>query len=125
MDDSDLKLETTVSTAKEYSEYVRCFKDYMDSDFCQFCTHHYVSHIGTTKQPHFFKHVEEYDDRKFLHKRKEDGIYLTKMVVDDYDVLKNLFCEQCAKELETEQVLCYRKRYGVGEIIGDVECISL
>ena len=123
---TDIKLETAPSTPKEYAEYVRCFKTFMDDDLCRFCSHHFSSHLGTVKQPHFFKHVEEYDDRKFLYKRKEDGLYLTKMVVNFNEELKTLFCEKCAKDLGTEQVLCYRNNtYGVGEIVGEEKCLLI
>ena len=116
---SDLTLKEEYITEADYQRFVSCFKRFMKGNDCKYCNHHYNTHVGATTQPHFFKHVEANDDQRFLHRRKSDDTYLTKMVVSRNYELKKLFCGKCAKDIGTEQILCYFMRYGVGEVIGD------
>ena len=91
---------------------------------CRFCPHDRTDHMTSSGQPHFYRPATEEErknpyERLYRHKLSEGGSVLVKRVIVSQKLeLITAFCKACAKELNTDQVLCFQRTLAKGEMIG-------
>ena len=86
-----------------WERFKRAFEREMGSEECRFCGCHVNKHIGKSSVPRIL--IPSGD--KWMEKRAGN----TTMV-------ERLFCGECAKALNTRQVCCYKRDWGIGEFVG-------
>ena len=91
---------------------------------CRFCPHDHTVHMTSSSQPHFYRPATE-EERKnpyeklYRHDLPEGGSVLVKRVIVSQKLeLVAAFCQTCAKELNTGQVLCFQRTLAKGEVVG-------
>lgn len=89
---------------------------------CRFCGHHISEHVMNSHPPHYYEPLRISDldmSMPQLARHPEDSAALLKRVTVAEDAeIEFLFCSACADAKGTDQSLCYRRRLGVGEIVG-------
>ena len=91
---------------------------------CRFCPHNHTAHMTSSGQPHFYRLATE-EERKNPYKRlyrhnlpDGDSVLVKRVIVAQKPELIAAFCKACAKELNTDQVLCFQRTLAKGEVIG-------
>ena len=91
---------------------------------CRYCEHDGSRHVVSLGQPHFFRPAtddELLDSKKRLYKYEPAGgdtHLVTRVTVARHVEIIFAFCEACAEGLGAEQVMCYQRTVGVGEVVG-------
>ena len=95
------------------------------SSKCRFCGHLISEHVMNSFAPHYYQPLSISDLDQGLPKLArhpaDPAALLRRVVVDEAAEIEFLFCPACASEKGTRQSLCYRRRIGVGEVVGDPE----
>ncbi len=95
-----------------------------DGRTCLFCPHDNTTHLCSSGQPHFYRTAtatEERDPsvRLYRYRLPEGGSTLVRrMVVANRAELIAAYCVACAREIGTDQVVCYQRNLAVGEVTG-------
>ena len=95
-----------------------------DGDRCRFCSHGASDHLTSSGQPHFYRPAAEQDWRcsneKLYRHELEDGseVLVKRVVVASRAELLTAFCTACAREKDTDQVLCFQRTLAKGEVVG-------
>ena len=91
---------------------------------CPFCGHPRQAHMMSSGQPHFYRPAtpkEQSSARGKLYRHKRPGkdvIMVKRVLVGKEAEIITAFCGTCAKEKNTDQVLCYHRTLAVGEVVG-------
>ena len=91
---------------------------------CRYCPHSRKDHFTSSGQPHFYHPATEEEIRKrsiklYVHHLPEGGyVMLKRITVSNKAELITAFCKACAKDKDTNQVLCYQRSLAKGEIVG-------
>ena len=92
-----------------------------DGDRCRFCPHGASDHLTSSGQPHFYRPATEEDwsnpGEKLYRHELEDGseVLVKRVTVANRAELLTAFCTACAKEKDTDQVLCFQRTLAKGE----------
>ncbi len=95
-----------------------------DGDKCRFCPHGAADHLTSSRQPHFYRLATEAERRDpfeklYRHDLPEGGSVLVKrIVVANRAELLTAFCQTCAADKDTSQVLCFVRTLAKGEVVG-------
>ena len=95
-----------------------------DGDTCRFCPHGAADHLTSSGQPHFYQPAAEQDwrnsnEKLYRHELADGSEVLVKRVtVASRAELLTAFCVQCAKDKQTDQVLCFQRTLAKGEVVG-------
>ena len=91
---------------------------------CRFCPHDHTVHMASSVQPHFYRPATE-EERKNPYKKlyrhdlpDGDSVMVKRVIVAQKPELVTVFCQTCAKEMNTDQVLCFQRTLAMGEVIG-------
>ena len=91
---------------------------------CRFCPHDHTTHLTSSAQPHFYRLATE-EERKnpyeklYRHHLSEGcSVLVKRVIVAQKPELVTVFCQTCAKEMNTDQVLCFQRTLAMGEVIG-------
>ena len=91
---------------------------------CRFCPHDHTEHWTSSAQPHFYRPATE-EERKnpyeklYRHNLSKDcSVLVKRVIVARKPELVAAFCQACAKELNTDQVLCFQRTLAKGEVVG-------
>ena len=94
------------------------------SESCPFCKHPMGEHLCSSGQPHFYRpatpgELQEPRQKLYRHEQ-EDGNFITvrRIMVAKKAELITAFCTTCARELDTQQALCYQRTLAKGEVVG-------
>ncbi len=96
----------------------------LDGDTCRFCPHPAADHLTSSAQPHFYRPATESDwgnlnERLYRHELADGTDVLVKRItVATRAELLTAFCTQCAKDKQTDQVLCFQGTLAKGEVVG-------
>ena len=99
---------------------------------CRFCPHNYAAHMASSAQPHFFKLATEEEllnpyEKLYRHDLvsstgqalpEGESVLVKRVIVAKKPELITAFCKTCAKEMNTDQVLCFQRTLAKGEVIG-------
>ncbi len=98
-----------------------------DGKRCRFCAHEGTEHLCSSAQPHFYRPATDEETRDpfeklYRHDLPEGGSVLVKrIVVAKQAELLTTFCQTCAEEKDTAQILCYQRTLAKGEVVGLVQ----
>ncbi len=107
-----------------------------DGDTCRFCPHPAADHLTSSAQPHYYRPATEAERRDAFEKLyRHDAVSSTGQALPDGDSvlvkrvtvanraeLLTAFCQTCAAEKDTSQVLCYQRTLAKGEVVGLKTC---
>ena len=83
--------------------------------------HDRSAHVWSSAQPHFYRPAtpqEERDPTVKLYRGKNHGEVLRRVAVTNAAEVVVVFCQTCADQKATLQVVCFQRTLAVGEIIG-------
>ena len=95
-----------------------------DGSTCRFCPHDHTQHLTSSGQPHYYRPATDEERRdpfeKLYTHELPDGnqVLVKRMIVSRKAELITAFCTECARELDTQQVLCYQRTLAKGEVVG-------
>ena len=95
-----------------------------DGAKCRFCEHDHTTHLTSSAQPHFYRPAtaeERCDPFEKLYRHElEDGTeaLVKRVTVASRAELLTAFCTACAKDKQTDQVLCFQRTLARGEVVG-------
>ena len=95
-----------------------------DGDTCRFCPHGAADHLTSSRQPHFYRPATEAERRDPFEKlyrhdlENGDSVLVKRVAVGKRAELLTVFCETCAADMETSQVMCYQRTLAMGEVVG-------
>ena len=95
-----------------------------DGRKCRYCKHDNTSHLTSSGQPHFYRPATQEEarariERLYVHNFPDGrSILLKRIAVANQAEIITAYCKQCAKDKETDQVLCYQRTLAKGEIVG-------
>ena len=95
-----------------------------DGQTCRFCPHPASEHLTSSGQPHFYRPATESERRDpfeklYTHDLSSGDVVLVKRVtVSKRAELLTAFCKACAREKETDQVMCFQRTLAKGEVVG-------
>ena len=95
-----------------------------DGDTCRFCPHGASDHLTSSGQPHIYRPATEADWRnsneKLYRHELADGteVLVKRITVASRAELLTAFCTACAKDKDTDQVLCFQRTLAKGEVVG-------
>ena len=95
-----------------------------DGDTCRFCPHGASDHLTSSGQPHFYRPAAEQDWRnsneKLYRHELADGseVLVKRITVASRAELLTAFCTACARDKQTDQVLCFQRTLAKGEVVG-------
>ncbi len=91
---------------------------------CRFCPHDHTVHLTSSAQPHFYRPATEEElqnpyEKLYCHDLPEgDSVLVKRVMVSQKPELITAFCQACAKEMNTGQVLCFQRTLAKGEVVG-------
>ena len=91
---------------------------------CRFCPHTADDHLCSSGQPHFFRPATKQElqnpyEKLYRHDLPDGNSVLVKrVIVAQKPELITAFCQACAEELQTSQVLCFQRTRAKGEVVG-------
>ena len=85
---------------------------------CRFCGHGAEVHKAWSGQPFFWRPAEFAERGKRILRYAARDWALKRQMVDRRVDMIELFCERCAGDMRTDQVLCFQRRHGRGEVVG-------
>ncbi len=90
-----------------------------DGVHCRYCKHDGARHLVSSAQPHFYRRATagELANPSVTLYRHGSVLVRRQPVTRDAELVV-AFCTACAESLGTEQVLCYQRTLGIGEVIG-------
>ena len=95
-----------------------------DGNTCRFCPHGAADHLTSSAQPHFYRPTTEAERQNpfetlYRHDLENgDSVLVKRVVISKRAELLAVFCETCAADMETSQVMCYQRTLAVGEVVG-------
>ena len=94
-------------------------------NICIFCGHSGNEHLMSSGQPHFFRPATKAEIRDganiyyhYLDEKKNTYLYVRKILVAAKPELITCYCQQCAREKDTDQVMCFQRTLAKGELVG-------
>ena len=99
---------------------------------CRFCPHNAADHLCSSGQPHYFRpatreelqnpyeKLYRYDLASSTGQTLPEGesVLVKRVIVAQKPELITAFCQACAKEMNTSQVLCFQRTLANGEVVG-------
>ena len=99
-----------------------------DGDQCPFCSHGAADHLTSSGQPHYYRPATEAERRDLRQKLYRhdlpdgDSVLVKRITVANRAELLTAFCQTCAAEKGTSQVLCFQRTLARGEVVGLKTC---
>lgn len=116
---SDLRIRNKLSPASQHA-----WARYAINDLCRFCRHPIGTHLLVAYRPHFYLEAPV-DAGSRVGKKprvyrgyKDDGTvtYVVRRNVVQHAELHEVYCDACAQDKETAQVVCFLSSFNNGDI---------